>query len=52
MRRRIPGDFIKYTEMGGKEEIDVLAMKLDLHIMVGGTVPVIILHHYEHSMNT
>jgi len=23
--------------MGGKEEIDVLAMKLDLHIMVGGT---------------
>ena len=24
--------------MGGKEEIDVLAMKLDLHIMVGGTV--------------
>jgi len=24
--------------MGGKEEIDVLAMKLDLNIMVGGTV--------------
>ena len=42
MRRRIPADFIKYTEMGGKEEIDVLAMKLDLNIMVGGTVHVII----------
>jgi len=40
------------TEMRGKEEIDVLAMKLDLNIMVGGTVPVIILSHYEHSMNT
>ena len=38
MRRRIPGDFIKYTEMGGKKEIDVLAMKLDLNTMVGGTV--------------
>jgi len=38
MRGRIPGDFIKYTEMGGKEEIDVLAMKLNLNIMVGGTL--------------
>jgi len=52
MRRRIQADFIfKYTEMG-KEEIDDLGMKLDLNIMVGGTVPVINLPHYEHSMNT
>jgi len=43
----MPSDFIKYTEMGDKEEIDVLAMKLDLNRMVGVlyTVPVIILPH-------
>ena len=36
MRRRIPADLIKYTEMG-KEKIDVLGMKLELlNLMVGG----------------
>jgi len=35
MRQIIPADAIKYTEMG-KEEVDVLGMKLELNLMVGG----------------